>query len=369
MGKSKKIRGGVVDALNDRAVAAAKTVQHAVEVGDAAVKTAKTGVETIDSAVGVAKEGFIVGQKTAQLAGQVVDSSKLITEKSGLLAATTLEKLTNQIGNVSANIDALSDLSVQSLNKLTPGLSDTAGNVGSIASSLSNSVNETISSGSTIVTSLISILALPFAGARRRMAEMNKEPADATQKYNNFQEIKTLFLADFDKIRINTVSDFKLQIDNILKAIAHFIKLINETCVSGRVYGKICDTETIAITSRLTKKENLLKAQISRTLEDINFILMLFTQQISSMNYNSGDGDEYLNKFYETATEIQSRVITDAMTKLTEKITYLNSQIDIIEAEVELFLEKPKSNGGKKTVKRRYLKRKIRKSYRKKSKR
>lgn len=363
MGKSKKTRGGQG---NRGAIGLVSDVIGVGAVTDAAIDTTAAAIRVGESGAKVASSTLDTVTETNKLAQQVAKSSSLITEKSGLATAQSLESLTTQIGNASDNVTELSNLSKESLNKLTPGISDSVGNVGLLSSTLTKTVNETVTSGSQLVSALISILSLPFNSIKSKIDKMNTEPSDATKKSKNFQEIQNDIIADFTKISMKTEAGFKLQIDKILQSINDFIELLRKTCANGW-FSKNCDTETNTIIARLIGKQELLKLKNTRFLTDINGIFSLFNEKIIAIKFE--DDPDYLNKLYKSASEIQSTLLTEAMTQLSTKITDLNNAIDSIEGEVNTFLEKPKSIGGRKiTNKRRNIKRKIRKSYRKKSK-
>ena len=375
MGKSKKIRGGqgnrgALGALSDGIGIGAIT--------DAAVGTTAAAIRVGESGAKVASTTFDTVTETNRLAQQVAKSSSLITEKSGLATAQSLESLTTQIGNASDNVTALSKLSEQSLTKLAPGASDTVGNIGTLSGTLTSSINKTVTLGSNLIDSILTILTLPFSSIKSKIDKMNAEKPDATQKYKNFNEIKDDILKDFTKISNDTRNNFKLQIESILKTLDNFITLLKNTCPKSYYWYYNCNEGTNILLDKIRQKQLFLIEKKSRLFSDIDGIFNDFNSIVHSIHYEDGD----LNQLYKTVSVKQSDILTAAMDLLSSKIKEFNEAIDSIEKEVITFIEQTSSAiaqtpsieqeqpsiGGRKTKKRKTKKSKSKKSKTRKSK-
>jgi len=373
MGKSKKIKGGFGTVFQATGMAAAKTVQHAVEVGDAAVVVAKTGVETVNEAVGVAKEGLIVGQKTAQLVGQVADSSKLITDESGKLTAKTLENLAIQVGNASDNLSEISNLSKESVKQLTPGFSEGVGYIGQTFSTLTNFINNIFTSGNTLITSISSVLIYPFKSIKKQIDDMETRKDD-TSKSDNINKITNKIKAAFAGIRKNTIANFKTQIDNILGSIRNLEKIAHTACDRGYIY-TTCTPKIKTLLSDIEIERLFLVENQRQFITIIEPILSNFDARINSIKIDA-ESDNYLVQLYNEASVIQSEVITEALVKFNNELEIFNTKIKSIELKVRDVLQpstiQPSTEhqtiGGRKTNKRKTKKSKSKKSKTRKSK-
>lgn len=382
MGKSKKIRRGggqglfgvarMLDLatglpLSQVPTAALNATASTIDVVDHTAKTVTEGLKVGQEGLKVGQEFAKLGQNAFILGQQVTESTKNITDETGRAAVESLKSLTTQIGNASDNVTELSNLSKESLNKLAPGISTSVGNIGSLTALLTKSIIDTVTSGGELVSSILSVVTLPFVSIKAKIEKMKEVKSDASQKNANFVLIKTEIKTQFNKISVNTKHNFELQLNKILSSIEKFIKVLSDTC-SNSWFIKNCNKETNTLIAKIKSiQSNLEVEKDSFITREIDVVLSLFDTKIDAITMDSTDN--YLDLLYNNASAIQSMMLNSLMTKLTEQIIKFNEVINSIQSDIHTFSTTVQpSNGGRKTNKRKTKKSKSKKSKTRKSK-
>ena len=327
MGKSKKIRGGLIQGVD--AITGLNISQVAKSTLDASSKT----VDVVGNTSQTLNEGLKVGQEGLKLGQQGLQTTSGITKEAGLTAEESLKTLTTQINNASENATALSHLSTESIKKLTPGASLTVGNIGTLTTNITDSVNKTVSDGSKMLLSLTTLISSPFTLLKNTIDEKLKDKTPEQK----FTIIKNAIKDEYKQtIQQTTFNNFVEQITNILKNIDELVKILNDTCKKGTFYGSNCDERVNKMKMNIEFKTKMLKRKEGSFKTRLTTIFSAFFPKVDSIQYSTGE--DQAQTLYAAASEYQSEILNSAMIELNALIEELNKEIDEIEEKVNTLI-------------------------------
>jgi hypothetical protein len=213
-----------------------------------------------------------------------------------------------------------------------------------MASRLTSTTNHSIEFGQNVVNSLFSILQYPFEAIQQKIQDIKNNKEKSSIKMN---KIKTEIKNNFTNIKKETLSNFSKQIDNLIINIESLIKLFKSlSCKKNWMGYEQCDdliqTQVNAIESTKTSIQSGKNIKIN----SIKNILNKFYTSIDSIQLNindtieSGDFELKVTELENKSQEIQSSILSEAISKFSEIMKEYESKIDKIEKFVENIVDK-----------------------------
>lgn len=324
---------GIVDGALGTAAAVTKTTEQGVLVGKNTLKLTNTGLEAADKITEASGELGKVGinavTKVTLASGDVAAQ---LTTDSGKVASTSLHALDDQLKNVNKNTSTLLDLTNTSVEKMSPHLGDSLGNTSQISSTLTKSASETITFGTSLLSSLLSVLNYPFQKASEKIKEIQESNA---KPENKRKQLKVTLKQNFVSITDSTKADFNHGLNNTIKNVDELIELFQKLGCKTIAWTYNCEADITRQLNAIRNLHNVMKSEKYQFNQQIDTVFKQFNIRVDQIIATGSNDDDKFDDIINKSERIQAEILALVTEKYSKILENYNVKLDKIESVVK----------------------------------